>query len=123
MANDAPIARLEAMPRLAVILAGGMATRLGALAKNTPKPLLKVAGRPFITHIIAHCRRHRVCEFVVLAGLHADKFRLALGNERGLGVSIEVVAEPFPAGTAGALHHVRDRLGDTFLLLNGDSLF
>jgi D-glycero-D-manno-heptose 1,7-bisphosphate phosphatase len=111
------------MPRHAVILAGGMATRLGALAKNTPKPLLRVAGRPFIAHIIAHCRRHGVGEVIVLAGPHEQAFRRVLGNGRTLGVSIEVVAEPVPAGTAGALLYVRDRLEDTFLLLNGDSLF
>jgi D-glycero-D-manno-heptose 1,7-bisphosphate phosphatase len=100
-----------------------MATRLGALAKDTPKPLLNVAGRPFIAHIIANCRRHGVREFIVLAGSHEHAFRRALGNGRTLGVSIEVVGEPTPAGTAGALLYVRDRLGDTFLLLNGDSLF
>jgi D-glycero-D-manno-heptose 1,7-bisphosphate phosphatase len=111
------------MPRHAVILAGGMATRLGALAKNTPKPLLSVGGRPFIAHIIAHCRRHGVCEFIVLAGPHEHAFRSALGNGRTLGVSIEVVAEPVQAGTAGALLYVHDRLEDPFLLLNGDSLF
>jgi NDP-sugar pyrophosphorylase family protein len=123
MVNSAPIARPDRLPNHAVILAGGMATRLGALAKDTPKPLLSVAGRPFIAHIIAHCRRHGVREFIVLAGPHEHAFRQALGNGRMLGVSIEVVAEPVPAGTAGALLNVSDRLGDTFLLLNGDSLF
>ena len=59
----------------------------------------------------------------MLAGSHEHAFRQALGNGRTLGVSIEVVGEPTPAGTAGALLYVRDRLGDTFLLLNGDSLF
>ena len=123
MVRCAPIARPDRKPAHAVILAGGMATRLGALAKNTPKPLLSVAGQPFIAHIIAHCRRHGVREFIVLAGPHEHAFRRALGNGRKLGVSIEVVAEPVPAGTAGALLYVGDRLGDTFLLLNGDSLF
>ena len=123
MADDAPGARRGGMPRQAVILAGGMGTRLGAFVSDTPKPLLEVAGRPFIEHIIGHCRRYQVREFIVLAGPHEHKFRAALGNGRALGVSIEVVAEPAPAGTAGALHYVRHRLGDWFLMLNGDSLF
>jgi len=123
MADEAPGVRRGGLPRQAVILAGGMATRLGALASDTPKPLLKVAGRPFIEHIIAHCRRYQVREFIVLAGPHEQKFRAALGSGRALGVPIEVVAEPAPAGTAGALHYVRRRLGDRFLMLNGDSLF
>jgi len=123
MVNSAPITRADPIPQHAVILAGGMATRLGALAKRTPKPLLSVAGRPFIAHIIAHCRRHGICDFIVLAGPHEHAYRRALGNGRTSGVSIDVVAEPAPAGTAGALLYVRDRLADTFLLLNGDSLF
>jgi NDP-sugar pyrophosphorylase family protein len=123
MATGAPIKRPNRMPNHAVILAGGMATRLGQLAKNTPKPLLSVAGRPFIAHIIAHCRRHGVRQFIVLAGPHEHAFRWTLGDGRTLGVSIEVVAEPDPAGTAGALLYIRDRLEDTFLLLNGDTLF
>jgi D-glycero-D-manno-heptose 1,7-bisphosphate phosphatase len=106
-----------------VILAGGKATRLGAVAKDTPKPLLQVAGRPFIAHIIAQCRGHDVREIIVLAGPHEERFRSVLGTGHAMGVSIEVVAEPVPAGTAGALLCVRDRLGDAFLLLNGDSLF
>jgi len=123
MTDEAPSAWRGGLPRQAVILAGGMATRMGALAMDTPKPLLKVAGRAFIEHIIAHCRRYQVGEFIVLAGPHEPKFRAALGNGSALGVSIEVVAEPAPAGTAGALHYVRHRLGDWFLILNGDSLF
>ncbi len=123
MADDATAGGMEALPRQAVILAGGRATRLGELARDTPKPLLAVGGRPFIEHVILHCRRYGVREFLILAGPHADKFRAALGDGQHLGVSIQLVPEPAPAGTGGALHYVADRLADTFLMLNGDSLF
>ena len=56
-------------------------------------------------------------------GPHEDKFRAALGDGQHLGVSIQLVSEPAPAGTGGALHYVADRLAETFLMLNGDSLF
>src|SRR5262249_57241720 len=89
MVNSAPIARPDRLPNHAVILAGGMATRLGALAKDTPKPLLSVAGRPFIAHIIAHCRRHGVREFIVLAGPHQHAVRPALRHAPLFGASTE----------------------------------
>jgi D-glycero-D-manno-heptose 1,7-bisphosphate phosphatase len=123
MADEATAGGMKALPRQAVILAGGRATRLGELARDTPKPLLVVGGRPFIEHVILHCRRYGVREFLILAGPHADKFRAALGDGQHLGVSIQLVPEPAPAGTGGALHYVADRLADTFLVLNGDSLF
>ncbi len=123
MADDATAGGMEALPRQAVILAGGRATRLGELARDTPKPLLAVGGRPFIEHVILHCRRYGVREFLILAGPFEDKFRAALGDGQHLGVSIQLVPEPAPAGTGGALHYVADRLADTFLMLNGDSLF
>ena len=48
------------MLRQAVILAGGMGTRLGALTANTPKPLLKVGGQPFVEYLLKHLTRHGV---------------------------------------------------------------
>jgi D,D-heptose 1,7-bisphosphate phosphatase len=123
MPDDAAAGGMGTLPRQAVILAGGRATRLGEIAKDTPKPLLAIGGRPFIEHVILHCRRYGVRDFIVLTGPHKDKFTAALGNGQHLGVSIELVPEPAPAGTGGALHYVRDRLAETFLMLNGDSLF
>ena len=123
MADDATADGMEALPRQAVILAGGRATRLGELARDTPKPLLAVGGRPFIEQVMLHCRSYGVREFLVLVGPHVDKFGAVLGDGRHLGVSIQLVSEPAPAGTGGALHYVADRLANTFLMLNGDSLF
>ena len=114
---------MDTLPRQAVILAGGRATRLGELARDTPKPLLAVGGRPFIEHVVLHCRRYGVRDFLILAGPHKDQFGAALGDGQHLGVSIELVSEPAPAGTGGALRYVEDRLAEAFLMLNGDSLF
>jgi D,D-heptose 1,7-bisphosphate phosphatase len=123
MSAEGSVAVSGELVRQAVILAGGKATRLGDLARHTPKPLLPVGGRPFIEHVILHCRRYGVRDFLVLAGPHKDRFEATLGDGQRLGVSIEVVPEDAPAGTGGALHYVSDRFADTFLLLNGDSLF
>lgn len=107
-----------------VILVGGLGTRLGALTADTPKPLLEVAGKPFLAHMIGNALRFGFDEVVLLAGFRADKVaEFAEAVERRLPVRVRVVAEPAPAGTAGALTCARDLLADEFLMLNGDSMF
>src|SRR5262245_6928627 len=102
MSGEASKFGIGGLVRQAIILAGGKATRLAELARHTPKPLLPVAGRPFIEHVILHCRRYGVRDFVVLAGSYKDRFDAVLGNGQRLGVSIEVMSEDAPAGTGGA---------------------
>jgi D,D-heptose 1,7-bisphosphate phosphatase len=114
----------------AVLLVGGRGTRLGALTETTPKPLLPVAGRPFIRYLIDNAIRHGLTEILLLAsrGAEAVEAMWGAGSEGAAdlareGVSITVVKEPAAAGTAGALLHARDHLDDTFLLASGDSFF
>ncbi len=107
----------------AVILAGGRGSRLGELTRHTPKPLLPVAGRPFIEHLLVELHRHGVTEVVILVGPSAAPFRSVLGDGDRFNLRLAYVEEPSPAGTGGALYHVRDRLAETFLMLNGDSWF
>ena len=106
--------------RQAVILAGGFGTRLGALTRDTPKPLLDVAGKPFLTWLIDDVRRQGFSDILVCAGFLAEQIEAALA---GFGPDVKVVTEPQPLGTAGALRFVLDRLEARFLMLNGDSLF
>ena len=63
------------MLRQAVILAGGMGKRLGTLTANTPKPLLKVGGQPFVDYLIKHLTRHGVEHIVLLVGPHESHYR------------------------------------------------
>jgi D,D-heptose 1,7-bisphosphate phosphatase len=111
----------------AVILIGGAGTRLGTLVKDLPKPLLPVAGRPFVEHLLYVLSRHGIRDVVLLAGYRAEAVERSYGAGSGaaarLGVEITVVTEPSALGTAGALTHARHLLDDEFLLLNGDSLF
>lgn len=110
----------------AVILVGGLGTRLGALTAAAPKPLLTVGGAPFLDILLREAARHRVRTVLLLAGHKADMVRgYARHHEvaRRLGLKIEVIVEPEPAGTGGALLNAADRLQDCFFLLNGDSWF
>ncbi len=111
------------MGRQAVILAGGRGTRLGEITRKTPRPLLQVDGQPFITLLIDELLRFGFDNIVVLVGEYMDAFEQALLEYPTPRARVELVSEPEPAGTAGALVHAENFLRPRFLLLNGDSFF
>jgi D-glycero-D-manno-heptose 1,7-bisphosphate phosphatase len=114
------------MLRQAVILCGGLGARLGTLTAETPKPLLPVDGNPFLDVLLFELGRHGIARILLLAGFAAHKVReyaLTTPLRAQFGLNLEVLVEPLRAGTGGALWHARDRLDDTFLVLNGDSWF
>ena len=111
--------------RQAVILCGGLGSRLGSLTKDTPKPLLPVDGAPFLQLQIRDISRYGVTRFLLLAAFRSDQietFAADLPGLLGRDIKVDVAIEPDRAGTAGALYHARDRLDDRFFLFNGDSL-
>ena len=110
----------------AAILCGGLGTRLGALTAATPKPLLRVGAQPFLDILLAGLGRCGVKRIVLLAGFMADRimeYSAATPVKHRFDLTIEVAIEPHSAGTGGALWHARDRLDESFYLLNGDSWF
>ncbi len=108
--------------RQAVIVAGGRGSRLGAIAAETPKPLLDVGGRPFVEHLLFELGRIGIEEVLLLVGPHRSAFTRALRPARRAGPRLVLISEPKPAGTAGALWYARKRLAPRFFLLNGDSI-
>jgi len=110
----------------AVILCGGLGTRLGALTALTPKPLLPVAGEPFLDVLLFELGRHGVRRVLLLAGFGADRiaeYAATTPVKARFGIEVTVSVEPERAGTGGALWHARGRLDQRFFLLNGDSWF
>lgn len=108
-------------PRQAVILVGGRGTRLGALAFDTPKPLMPITqDRLFLDFLLANVARHGVSDILLLAGHLGEQVKARYDGMVTMGSQVSVVIEPAPVGTAGALRHVEDRLDDTFFMLNGD---
>ncbi|MBB5754824.1 HAD-IIIA family hydrolase [Prosthecomicrobium pneumaticum] len=96
------------------------------MTAGTPKPLLPIAGRPFLDILIEEIARQGVRRFLLLAAFEADRiarFAAALPDRLGRRITVEVATEPAPAGTGGALAHARDRLDPVFFLFNGDSWF
>jgi mannose-1-phosphate guanylyltransferase len=106
----------------ALILAGGEGTRLRPLTSSVPKPVVPLAGRPFISYMLEWLRRHGVDDAILSCGFMAGGVREVLGDGAGLGVRLRYIEEPSPLGTGGALKFAEDLLEDRFLMLNGDVL-
>jgi D-glycero-D-manno-heptose 1,7-bisphosphate phosphatase len=110
----------------AVILCGGLGTRLGELTARTPKPLLPVADAPFLEILVREISRYGVRRFLLLAAFHSEQIEeFARNTPERLGrtdLEISVSIEPDQAGTGGALFHAREALDDAFYLFNGDTL-
>jgi len=107
----------------AVILVGGLGTRLRPLTLSAPKPMLPTAGVPFLTHLIARIRDAGVSHIVLGTSYRAEVFRSYFGDGTALGVELEYVVEDEPLGTGGGIRNVADRLrGENAMIFNGDIL-
>ena len=108
----------------AIILAGGLGTRLRDAVPDLPKPMAPVAGRPFLAHQMDHWIGHGVDHFVLSVGYRAVAISNHFGD-RYRGVPIDYAVEAAPLGTGGALVHAASKLrsSDPALLLNGDTYF
>lgn len=106
----------------AVILIGGMGTRLRPFTLATPKPLLPVLNRPFLEYQFQILSRHGVREVVLCTSYRAETFRRIFGNGRRLGLKISYMRERLPLGTGGAVKNAQSELNGTTLVLNGDVL-
>lgn len=112
----------------AVVLAGGLGTRLGELTRETPKPLLPVAGRPFLTYLFDWLARSGLEEIIVSTGYLPEAFSAFLASSAwrdpyGKPIRILETRENVRAGTAGALALMANKLEERFLLVNGDTFF
>lgn len=104
------------------ILAGGVATRLGPLAKDTPKALIEVAGRPFAAHQLELLKKNGIERVVFCVGHLGDRIKSALGDGSDFGLkAIYVFDGPKLLGTGGALRQALPWLGQSFFVLYGDS--
>ena len=108
-------------PREAVILAGGLGTRLRPLVSDVPKPLAPVAGRPFLHWLIEGLARRGIARAVLATGYMAEAVRAACGDSHA-GVALMHAPEPAPLGTGGALWAALGHVeGARCLALNGDT--
>lgn len=107
----------------AMILAAGLGARMRPLTDHTPKPLLKVGGKPLIVWHLEALRAASITEVVINTAWMGDKLELALGDGRRFGMNIAWSHEPAnkPLETAGGIVQALHLLGhEPFLLVNGD---
>ena len=117
---------MPATLRQCAILAGGLATRLGTITQDTPKPVLQIGDRPFLAWLMRELQRWGVEEFVILTAHLGAAVQNAVEHAAASlpkPARLIFTEEPHPAGTAGALRHAAPHLDPRFLLCNGDSLF
>ncbi|MFA5909006.1 MAG: nucleotidyltransferase family protein [Vicinamibacterales bacterium] len=104
------------------ILAGGLATRLRPLTDEVPKSLVDVAGRPFAEHQLDLLHQHGFNEVVFCVGHLSAQIERALGDGGRFGMRLSYVDDgPELVGTGGALRRALPRLGESFLVMYGDS--
>lgn len=103
------------------ILAGGLGTRLGDRVRTTPKPLLEVAGRPFLVHQLRLLAHHGAQRVVLCVGYLGELIERTVGSEQ-FGVRIDYSYDgDAPIGTLAAVRKAAQLLGPRFLVLYGDT--
>ena len=112
---------MNAALKEAVVLAGGFGTRLRSVVSDVPKPMARVAGRPFLELLLAHLARNGFGRVVLSVGYLADVIREHFGDAwRGLEIDYAVESEPL--GTGGAIRAALARCsGDVVYVFNGDT--
>lgn len=107
-------------PNLMVIMAGGIGTRLRPHTENCPKPLLPVAGKPMLEHIIERAKLEGFSHFVLAIHYLGHMIEDHFGNGERLGVQVDYLREQSPLGTAGALGLLNPCPDAPFVVINGD---
>ena len=105
----------------AVILAGGLGTRLKDVCENTPKPLTKLCDKPVLEHQLEALKAEGITDFILVLGHLSEQIEAYFGDGKKLDVNISYYVEETPLGTAGALFKLG--LKEDFLLCNGDLIF
>lgn len=118
--NPAPVDAGEGLPPVC-ILAGGLGTRLGERVREVPKPLLSVAGEPFLDHQLRLLAAHGAERVVLCVGYLGELIEREIGTRRhGVAIAYSYDA-PELDGTLGAIRRASPLLGERFLVLYGDT--
>ena len=107
----------------AVLLAGGLGTRLRPLTLNTPKPVVPIFDRPFVHHQIELLKQLPEIDEVILSlNYQPEAIERVVGDGSDIGLRIRYVVEPTPLGTGGAVKYASRGIDGTVVVFNGDVL-
>lgn len=105
-----------------VVLAGGKGTRLRPYTTVFPKPLMPVGEKPILEIIIDQLKSHGLKDIIITVGYLGDLLINFFGDGSKLDINVEYSKESYPLGTAGGLGLIKEKLKETFLMMNGDIL-
>ncbi|MEE9209880.1 MAG: sugar phosphate nucleotidyltransferase [Kiloniellales bacterium] len=105
--------------RQALVMAGGYGNRLGERTRDIPKPLLPVGDRPILEHVLRHLEDAGISEIHIAVHYLAEKIQAFVAARRNR-ARIDLIHEPEPLGTAGALGHFPGPIEGPILVVNGD---
>ena len=120
LAREVVIALAFELPP-AVILAGGLSTRLRTMVSDRPKAMAPVAGKPFLVHQLRWLQANSVASVILCLGYKGEQIADYLGDGSSLDLTVIYSWENTPLGTAGALAQAMDLLPQEFLVVNGDT--
>ena len=105
-----------------VILCGGLATRLGNIAKKTPKSMIKIKDKPFLEYQIENIKRHSIKDIILCVGHLSEQIENHFGNGDKFGVNIKYSYDTDkPLGPIGALKNAESLVNEIFFIMYGDS--
>jgi len=104
----------------AVILAGGMGTRMRPLTYVVPKAMLPIGGKPLLEHMIRYLKEHGITEVIVCVAYLRTHIMDYFKDGKNLGMKIQYAEAEMPLGTAGQLKTAENYVSNTFLVMNGD---
>ncbi|MBI5779282.1 MAG: nucleotidyltransferase family protein [Planctomycetes bacterium] len=105
----------------AVILAGGLGTRLRPLTLTIPKPMVEIAGKPYLYYQLMYLKKYKITDILLCIGHLGHQIKEYFGTGRKYGLNIRYSSENKPLGTGGGLKKARRLLQNSFILLYGDS--
>jgi NDP-sugar pyrophosphorylase family protein len=107
----------------ALILAGGLGTRLRSIVNDRPKPMARVGNKPFLEYLLEFLKIYQINELIFCIGYMSQNIREYFGDGSLWSVKIDYSVENDLLGTGGAIKNAESFLDGTFLTLNGDSFF
>ena len=109
--------------KTALVLAGGVGSRLRPLTYETPKPMITIRGKPILEYVVNALKSAGIEDIIISISYLGEKIKSHFGNGDSFGVKIKYVEEKKALGTGGAIKNCESMIHDDVFVLNGDNLF